>query len=259
MKETKIFIASHKSYKMPQAEEYSPVWAGATRSQTFCDQFTGDNTGDNISDRNWQYNELSVLYWGWKNTSADIKGLAHYRRLLGRKPRQDDFDNLLTGGEIDQLLEKHDVIVSPPRKFYFMTAYSHYVNSQANMKPVHANDLAVLREIIATHCPKYLPALEEVYRSRSAHMLNIFIMREPLFNDYCTWLFDILGHAAQQLKRDRVIGALGEFLLDVYIKTHRLNYAECPLIELERKSFLGKVKDRLKQMLFNKKNKIKES
>ncbi len=222
-------------------------------SLIFSDKYTKDNTGDNISDRNWQYNELSVLYWGWKNVSAEIKGLAHYRRLLGRKNNQDDFDNLLTGEEMDQLLKEHDLIVSPPRKFYFMTTYSHYVNSQANMKAVHANDLAVLRQTIATLCPEYLPALDEVYKSRSAHMLNIFIMREPLFNDYCTWLFGILDQAAQQLKRNRVIGALGEFMLDVYIKTHRLNYVECPLIELERRTFLDKVQDRLKQMFFNKK------
>ncbi len=86
-------------------------------------------------------------------------------------------------------------------------------------------------------------------------MLNIFIMKAPLFNEYCTWLFDLLDHAALQLKRDRVIGAIGEFLLDVYIQTHRLDYVECPLIELERRSFAGKVHDRLKQMFFNKKTK----
>jgi hypothetical protein len=48
------------------------------------------------------------------------------------------------------------------------------------------------------------------------------------------------------------LGAMGEFLLDVYIQTNNLKIKEMPLVELEKKSFLKKVYDRTSSMLNNK-------
>lgn len=81
----KIFVATHKDYAMPQSEIYMPVWAGAAINSNFKGQFQGDNDGDNISEKNLCFNELTVLYWGWKNIKSDYKGMVHYRRYIGKK------------------------------------------------------------------------------------------------------------------------------------------------------------------------------
>ena len=42
----------------------------------------GDDTGDNISDKNREYCELTVMYHAWKNINADHYGFCHYRRFF---------------------------------------------------------------------------------------------------------------------------------------------------------------------------------
>ncbi|EAQ58275.1 putative glycosyl transferase [Campylobacter jejuni subsp. jejuni 260.94] len=46
----------------------------------------GDDTGDNISDKNRFINEFSAIYWAWKNynqlENPDYIGFMHYRRLF---------------------------------------------------------------------------------------------------------------------------------------------------------------------------------
>ena len=48
------------------------------------DSMIGDNTGDNISSKNSYYNEMTALYWAWKNYeklgNPKRIGLMHYRR-----------------------------------------------------------------------------------------------------------------------------------------------------------------------------------
>ena len=246
---TTIFVATHKMYRMPTDPTYLPVWAGAETSRTFCGQFAGDNTGDNISAKNSSYNELSVLYWGWKNVDADIKGLAHYRRLFGSEKGVNDYSNLLASADIERLLVDCDAIVTPKRRFYFLSTYKHYVLSQSEMKQVHKNDLDTLRSIISKMYPEYLFALDCVYRSNSAHMLNMFIMKSDLFDKYCNWLFAILSEMEKQINRFRVLGAMGEFLLDVFIKTNGLKIKEMPLVELEKPPFFKKIGDRINRMV----------
>ena len=45
-----------------------------------------DNVGDNISDRNPYYCEMTGVYWVWKNDkSSDYLGSCHYRRVFDFK------------------------------------------------------------------------------------------------------------------------------------------------------------------------------
>ena len=88
----KIIVATHKKYEMPQDAMYLPLHVGAEGKT---DQngnpldlgYQKDNTGENISNKNAAYCELTGLYWAWKNLDTDYTGLAHYRRHFGKKTK----------------------------------------------------------------------------------------------------------------------------------------------------------------------------
>ena len=54
--------------------------------QWMLDNMIGDDTGDNISDLNRTYNEMTAIYWAWKNYdklgNPDYIGIMHYRTLF---------------------------------------------------------------------------------------------------------------------------------------------------------------------------------
>ena len=82
----KVLVAAHKNYEMPTDPMYLPVFVGKDLHPDVNHTFQGDNTGDNISQKNPTYNELTAIYWGWKNLDVDAMGLVHYRRTLELAP-----------------------------------------------------------------------------------------------------------------------------------------------------------------------------
>ena len=78
MDKIKIIVATHKKYKMPEDEIYMPVHVGKKGKESI--GFIGDDEGENISEKNPYFCELTGLYWAWKNVNAEYVGLCHYRR-----------------------------------------------------------------------------------------------------------------------------------------------------------------------------------
>ena len=124
MTNIKIIVATHKSFEMPQNKElYLPVHVGCEGKDDL--GYQGDNTGENISQLNPYYCELTGLYWAWKNLDCDYLGLVHYRRYFTKKT-QFYKENLkideviLNQEEIELLLRKGDIIVPKKRKYYLI-------------------------------------------------------------------------------------------------------------------------------------------
>ena len=57
----KIIVAAHKPYQMPKDNIYLPLHVGREGKSDI--GFQGDNTGENISEKNVNYCELTGLYW----------------------------------------------------------------------------------------------------------------------------------------------------------------------------------------------------
>ena len=80
-----IIVAAHKAYRMPTDPMYLPLHVGKAGKDLELG-FQGDNTGENISEKNATYCELTGLYWAWKNLDAHLQYVHHeagyLRRLL---------------------------------------------------------------------------------------------------------------------------------------------------------------------------------
>lgn len=247
---SKIIVATHKNYRMPEDSLYLPVFVGKEIHPDVNHTYQGDNTGDNISAKNPHYNELTALYWGWKNLDVDALGLVHYRRYL-TEGHSKDLSTILNHEQLDQLLQTADVVLPKRRHYYIETNESHYVH-------VHEREpLEITREIIAKDYPEYLPAFEKVMHQRSAHYFNMMVMKKKSLNEYCTWLFDVLAKVEARVDysdytpyEQRVFGFLSELLLDTWLYTHpEYRVVEVNRVFLENQNWPLKIAKFLKRKI----------
>ena len=65
-KKVKILVACHKPDSVYEDEVYTPIHVGRAISKCTDDMhhMIGDDTGDNISDKNPMYCEVTAQYWG---------------------------------------------------------------------------------------------------------------------------------------------------------------------------------------------------
>lgn len=76
---TQIYIMTHKKIPEISNKIYIPLHVGKEGKADL--GYLGDNSGENISQKNDNYCELTGLYWLWKNVKCDIIGICHYRRF----------------------------------------------------------------------------------------------------------------------------------------------------------------------------------
>lgn len=208
-KRVKIIIATHKKYRMPDDKMYLPVHVGAEGKKDENGNelnlgYTKDNTGDNISEKNASFCELTGMYWAWKNLDADYIGLAHYRRHFGVQ-KQDRYSGILRYGQLKPMLGKYKIFVPKKRKYYIETLYSHYKHTH------YAEHLDTTRVIIAELYPEYLDSFDKVVHRTSGYMFNMSIMRKDYNDAYCQWLFDILFELEKRMGNHELSGFQGRF------------------------------------------------
>lgn len=257
-----VVVAAHKKYAMPDDSLYLPLEVGVDFHGKKTN-YQGDNTGTNISKKNDGFSELTGLYWAFKNLKADYKGLVHYRRnftidkfRFGNPKRR--LEKVLTEEQVKKILAKNNVILPRKRNYIIENLYDHYVHT------MHKEPLDLTGEIIKEEYPKYYNEFLKLHERKTAHMFNMMIMRDDIFDDYCDWLFDILFELEKRVKKAglkydgfhaRFYGRISELLLDVYIRTNKIDYVEVPVISIEPVNWIKKGGSFLKAKFFGKKYK----
>lgn len=206
------------NYHIP--EWVTPVQAGAALcSERIADILDCD--GENISEKNGNYSELTVLYWMWKNrlrnngtdeetvNKKEYYGLVHYRRIL--ELSEDD--------ELKLVDNNVDVVLPYPMP------YEPDINEH-HKRYLSDEDWEALLTAIRELYPEYADALPVILGQRYLYNYNIIIARKNVLADYCSWLFLILERAEQLTnpkgeRSDRYIGYMGETLETIYFMHNR--------------------------------------
>ena len=220
MRDFKIIVATHKKYDILEKEYFLPVHAGAAVSDQIL-PYQRDDEGENISDRNRYYCELTALYWAYRNLKHEYIGLCHYRRYF----------------KLDlQDIGRYDVIVPRKRHYYIETVYDQFSHAHGR------KGLDEARKVIKERYPDYLETFDQRMKKRSLHIYNMFIMRYDIFVSYCDFLFDILFEVEKRIgDQDRLYGYISERLLDVYLDRNRISYKEVKIVNVEPENWPKKI------------------
>lgn len=166
-----------------------------------------DDTGDNISEKNPNYSELSALYWAWKNSDKPVIGLEHYRRYL----RVSEADLLmLICGEVDAVLP-------------FPMVYTPGI-SQQRTRWIKETDWQAVRQALEELSPEYATHIDQIDSQPYYLNYNIIIAKRGVLDQYCSFLFPILKRVEELTdganRHDRYIGYIGEYLCTLYFLTN---------------------------------------
>lgn len=241
----KIFIVTHKEYKMIESKPYYRIQVGAMGKMPL--GFLRDDEGDNISNLNYYFNEMTAVYWAWKNCYGKYIGFCHYRRYftssnwLKRIYTKDKLSLAITQKELEVLTNSYSIILPKKRKYYIETIESHF----KHLPYTKNEDLEILREVIYRNFPSCIDSFEKVMNRSWAHMFNMYIMRRDKFTEFAEWAFKVLFQVDKKISMTgrKPIEArmyISEFLLDVWLETKEYKYVEVPVIFIEKNNYLKK-------------------
>ena len=230
----KIYVVTHKDVKLSALPDgYKIIHAGhALAKEKF--GYLGDDTGENISRLNLYVNEITALYWLWKNTRHDFIGFIHYRRFFTT-----DGKNFLSTDAARKILREYDIIVNDC-KFGYIALRDWKI--MLSTKKIAEHVIDTLRKYIALHQPDYLAAYDRVTNSFGVFCYEIFITRREIFNAYCEWLFSFLIDATEEILATtdiassddpriyRAISFTAEHLMTVWLIKNRLKIKTLPII-----------------------------
>lgn len=218
------YVVTHMDYPIVQDDLYKGLCVGNIRLHGML----SEQDGKNISEYNERINEVTGLYWIWKNTKSKYVGMSHYRRFLM------DGDKRIGKEKIHQLLveDGNDIIMSR-----IGLGWSVYRNiCMASGEGLSGMVHGILREAIQAKQPKYVEAFDEVMSGNEMYLCNIFISSRKVMNAYCRWLFsfllpvvDLVNVAGGTFYERRVCGYFCEALWTVWLKQQKLKVCELPL------------------------------
>lgn len=226
-----MFVVTHKEFDYKLINNYIPIQVGKRFTKKDL-PYISDDTGDNISEKNQNYCELTAIYWLWKNYNLpDYVGISHYRRYFVTGLRS----KIIREDHVLNVLKDYDVILP----FEYNTKSNvgaHFANSKSGRK----KDLDNLRMVISRKRKEYLNDYDYIMNSKSTSYCNMAILSKENFLKYCEWLFPILlevekltDFTGYTMEEKRLYGYLSEFLLNVWIRHNNLKIKYCNVLFTE--------------------------
>lgn len=242
----KILVAVHKSDTVYSDNIYMPIHVGKAISKLDLG-FQGDNTGENISEKNPIYCELTAQYWAWKNLKdVNYIGLCHYRRYFKTK---------YTKKTLESLFHKYDIILPRP-------IYRSFPMEQKLYRAAIEEDVAIFYQVIEKLYPEYKNAVLTYMHGNKDVAFNMFVCSKELFDQYAEWQFSILFECEKYIRFSgysrarRLLGHFSEYLLPIYCFHHQLRVKSEELVSfvgnnelLYSQSFIKKIVNNIRYRL----------
>lgn len=219
-KDVKILVAYHKKDHIYNSEKLVPIHCG--RSVAFektkdgkisqeefnwlLNNTIGDDTGDNISNLNRTLNEMTAIYWAWKNYdklgNPDYIGLNHYRRYFE-----------INYSKLDEILSKFDFI-KQKHSISKQSFYDIWLNLEDRDNNFIDNSIQICKEVNLENGRKIEKFLKgNIHRG----FCNMFIMKKEDFFKYCEFIFPIVLKLPQEVTYGRQAGYFAELLTSYYL------------------------------------------
>lgn len=214
MDKVKILVACHKPAKVYQDDVYTPIQVGKALHPDLDLGYITDATGDNISNKNGNYSELTAQYWAWKNLKdVEYIGLCHYQRY---------FQHRISKENVDSLLGNHsDIILIEP--------ITEYINlGERLMMWTSREDFYLFYKCFEKVHPEDFDSFRIVLNQNHFSPFNMFVMKKELFDEFAEWQFSIFSEMEKYVRisgysrQKRLFGYLSEILLRVFSKARSL-------------------------------------
>ena len=238
-KKIKLLICYHKKDVLLKDDVLTPIHVGRALARQRMGEddpqfkwlegnMIGDDTGDNISDKNSSYNELTAVYWAWKNYeklgNPDYIGLMHYRRHFIFRESSDVVENVrgidenyfkrinYNADTIAHLMNDCDYVAHIG---HVNEVYKHYKENH------HIEDLELAVAVLKERYPQYASTADAYLKMSYVNLCNMFIMPRGMFFEYCSWLFDILGEFERRVDLSEKRLFISERLTGIFIEHQR--------------------------------------
>ncbi len=261
----KILIA-HCNRRCPalHTEILSSIQVGSALADHLFADMLHDNDGENISEHNPKYCELTAVYWAWKNQdklgTPDYIGLMHDRRHFLFNPQLpipnkqvtwmknspvymfppicNKYLSYLTDDVIRSYFPAYDIMILKPYDVENCIANGTMRDRFLRSEGMSEDLFDIWKDTLRKLFPDYIPELEAFTKGHIEHLCSMSIMRKDLFEQYCQFQFTVLDEVDKQVDssnfskaKKRFLGYLGEFMLSLFIMKLRKNHPDVRIIE----------------------------
>lgn len=245
----KIFVIYHTPSEVISNSVYTPIAVGKNKDQ-FPSTFLRDDVGENIAEKNAQYNEMTAIYWVFQHLNefkdTDLIGFSHYRRLfcfselsqpvfVKRKPVKKFID--VDDDKLGVIFKNYDFVCAYPSKCN--SVIKHYDKSH------NKGDLLILLNIIKKDFPNYFEYAKEYLNGDKNYLYNMFVFKKEDFVEYSKFIFPLLEKFIEKTKTtDRLYVSeriTGIFIYSLLIKNKNPLYV--PVLFVRTRNVLKALKE----------------